>query len=48
MVKAIRILMNNVKGDLVGFLANENLALVEHNEVLSVYKYNEGIWVKVR
>jgi hypothetical protein len=48
LVKAIRTLMSNVKGDLIGFLANENLALVEYNEVLSVYKYNEGIWVKVR
>ena len=48
MVKAIRMLMDNVKGDLVGFLANEYIALVKYNEELNVYKYNEGIWVKVR
>ena len=40
--------MDNVEGDLVGFLVNEYIALVKYNGVLNVYKYNEGIWVKVR
>lgn len=47
MVKAIRTLMDNVKGDLRGFLANEYIALVEYENKLNVYKYKEGIWVKV-